>query len=44
MQLLLLGLLALLLKLHNGVMSTNEEWIRDLLQAIRENVKAGVLD
>ena len=29
---------------HSGGMSTNEEWIRDLLRAIRKKVKAGELD
>ena len=29
---------------HSGGMSTNEEWIRDLLRAIRRKVEAGELD
>ena len=29
---------------HSGGMSTNEEWICDLLRAIREKVEAGELD
>ena len=29
---------------HSGGMSTNEEWIRDLLRAICRKVKAGELD
>jgi len=28
----------------NGGFTTNEEWIRDLLRAIRQKVKAGELD
>ena len=29
---------------HSGGMSTNEEWIRELLRAIREKVEAGELE
>ena len=29
---------------HSGGMSTNEEWIRELLRAIRQKVEAGELD
>ena len=29
---------------HSGGMSTNEEWIRDLLRAIRKKLEAGELD
>ena len=29
---------------HSGGMSSNEEWIRDLLRAIRQKVEAGELD
>ena len=29
---------------HSGGMSTNEEWIRDLLRAIRRKVEAGEVD
>ena len=29
---------------HSGGMSTNEEWIGDLLRAIRQKVEAGELD
>ena len=29
---------------HSGGMSANEEWIRDLLRAIRQKVEAGELD
>ena len=29
---------------HSGGMSTNEEWIRDLLRAIRRMVEAGEVD
>ena len=29
---------------HSGGMYTNEEWIRDLLRAIREKVETGELD
>ena len=29
---------------HSGGMSTNEEWIRELLRAIRRKVQAGELD
>ena len=29
---------------HSGGMSTNEEWIRELLRAIRRKVETGELD
>ena len=29
---------------HSGGMSTNEEWIRELLRGIRQKVEAGELD
>ncbi|QNI48109.1 hypothetical protein [Synechococcus sp. A15-60] len=29
---------------HSGGMSTNEEWIRELLGAIRKKLEAGELD